>query len=270
MSEAFARHEELVVDVAVILETQGFEVALEADVAGLRVDLLATKGRGRGRTRILVECKALSKLVGLRTARSFATTVQFLRETKHVKAGWLVALEGFTPRAREVAERFGIKVSTLSELRNEYSIEPEELRSGLEKLRSVHYPAARTKKRVFVVMPFTPEMDDVFLLGIRWVVNQLGIVAERADDLQHNGEIIGVIQRAIREYDGVIGDTTGANPNVCYEVGFAHALERPTVLLCRKGESLPFDLQGVNHLMYRNVVHLRERLPKQLKAALGL
>ena len=71
MSEAFARHEELVVDVAVILETQGFEVALEADVAGLQVDLLATKGRGRGRTRILVECKAFSRLVGLRTARSF-------------------------------------------------------------------------------------------------------------------------------------------------------------------------------------------------------
>ena len=83
MSEAFARHEELVVDVAVILETQGFEVALEADVAGLQVDLLATKGRGS----ILVECKAFSRLVGLRTARSFATTVQFLRETKHVEAG---------------------------------------------------------------------------------------------------------------------------------------------------------------------------------------
>ena len=106
---------------AVILETQGFEVALEADVAGLQVNLLATKGRGRGRTRILVECKAFSRLVGLRTARSFATTVQFLRETKHVEAGWLVALEGFTPRAREMAERFGIKVGTLSELRKAFS-----------------------------------------------------------------------------------------------------------------------------------------------------
>jgi nucleoside 2-deoxyribosyltransferase len=119
-------------------------------------------------------------------------------------------------------------------------------------------------KRVFVIMPFSSEMLDVFILGIRWAAAALGVVAHRADDLQHAGDIVAEVKRAIREYDIVIGDTTGANPNVCYEVGIAHALDRPTLLICRDGEDLPFDLQGINHLKYPNVVELRSKLRSRL------
>ena len=96
------------------------------------------------------------------------------------------------------------------------------------------------------------------------------IVAERSDDLEHHGEIIGEIKTAIQSYDVIVGDTSGANPNVCYELGYAHALDRPTILICRKGEKLPFDLQGTNHLFYSNILELREPLKEKLETALGL
>ena len=118
-------------------------------------------------------------------------------------------------------------------------------------------------------MPFTDEMLDVFILGIRWAAKEVAAVAERADDLEHNGEIIGEIRKAIAEYDAVVADTTGANPNVCYEVGYAHALQRPTVLICRDGERLPFDLKGTNYLMYANILSLRDPLKVKLAAALN-
>jgi nucleoside 2-deoxyribosyltransferase len=114
-------------------------------------------------------------------------------------------------------------------------------------------------------MPFSEEMLDVFLLGIRSVAAELNFVANRADDLEHNGEIIDEIKDAIKTADFVIADTTGSNANVCYEVGFAHALEKPTVLLCRKGEKLPFDLKGTNHIMYPNVVGIRTMLKAKLE-----
>ena len=112
-------------------------------------------------------------------------------------------------------------------------------------------------------------MDDVFILGIRWAADQLGAVAERSDDLEHNGGIIAEIKTANQQYDVIVGDTTGGNPNVCYEVGYAHALEKPTILICRKGEELPFDLQGTNHIMYPNVLGLRAPLKEKLQAALA-
>jgi hypothetical protein len=119
-------------------------------------------------------------------------------------------------------------------------------------------------------MPFKPEFDDVYILGIRWAAEKLGVVAQRADDFKHMGDIVAEVKRAIQEYDAIVGDTTGSNANVCYEVGFAHALSRPTVLICRSGGELPFDLQGINHILYPSVVELRPRLLPMLQTALGM
>lgn len=103
----------------------------------------------------------------------------------------------------------------------------------------------------------------------RWAAKEVNAVAVRADDLEHNGEIIEEIKKAIAEYDVIVADTTGANPNVCYEVGYAHALQRPTVLICRDSERLPFDLKGTNHLMCANILSLRDPLKVKLAAALN-
>lgn len=59
---------------------------------------------------------------------------------------------------------------------------------------------------------------------------------------------------------------TGRNPNVFYEIGYALALERQTILLCRKGEVIPFDLQAINHISYSSIVELKERLERRLRA----
>jgi hypothetical protein len=40
-------------------------------------------------------------------------------------------------------------------------------------------------------------------------------------------------------------------------------------LITRAGEPLPFDLQSKNHIFYRSIVELREKLDKRLKATLG-
>lgn len=43
----------------------------------------------------------------------------------------------------------------------------------------------------FAIMPFSEEMLEVFILGIRWAASELSVAVERADDLQHNGESSG-------------------------------------------------------------------------------
>jgi hypothetical protein len=65
--------------------------------------------------------------------------------------------------------------------------------------------------------------------------------------------------------DAIIADTTGGNPNVFYEIGYAHALHKTTILIGRKGQPLPFDIQSMNLILYDDVVELRERLENRIK-----
>ena len=123
--------------------------------------------------------------------------------------------------------------------------------------------------RIFVAMPFTRALNDVYLLGVREVAERLGCVVERADEVEHNGYIVSVIQELVRASDILIADTTARNPNVFYEVGYAHALGKPTVLICQEGEDIPFDIKAVNLIIYGSIVELREKLEKRLRSMLS-
>jgi hypothetical protein len=72
------------------------------------------------------------------------------------------------------------------------------------------------RKKAFVVMPFKPELHDLWELGIRETMEQLGYQCERAD-VGHPGFIVQLIHQKIREADCVIAEMTGSNQNVFYE-----------------------------------------------------
>jgi len=57
---------------------------------------------------------------------------------------------------------------------------------------------------------------------------------------------------AIASADFVIADVSRGNPNVFYEVGYAHALRKNTILLVSKDADpkLPTDLEGTFYLTY--------------------
>ncbi|MDE0101723.1 MAG: restriction endonuclease [Bryobacterales bacterium] len=252
--------------VAVLLEQSDRTVELEKSTHGMMVDIWATDRDGGT---LVVECKTFGKLVGEATARQFARTVEVLRREQSKLEAWLVTTSGFTPNAHAVLASSGIKGMTLDEVFAQFGKDEEEL--GID---DSIWTGGGTKSqsrdtRVFVIMPFNDHMLDVFMLAVRWVTEKLGMVAKRSDDIDHNGEIIQQIQAAIREYDIVVGDTSGSNPNVCYEIGFAHGLGKQCVLMCEKGNSLPFDLQGKNHLMYENILDLRVKLEKKLTEVRG-
>ena len=253
---------ELESTVASVLEQSKWNVLVEHDASGIMVDIWASK---KDSGNLIVGCKAYRKLVGLRTARQFASTVRFLREKNQNLSAWLVTTSGFTANAQTALAHAKIRAYTLDGLLNEFKLTRGTIYSGCEKWNKEANKARSGKIRAFVITPLDAGMDDVFFLGILWATKKLKIVTKRSDTLEHNGEIIEGIRAAIGDYDIIIADTSGANPNVCYEVGFAHALKKYCVLACRKGNKLPFDLQGVNHLIYRNIIDLRELLRTELE-----
>ena len=59
------------------------------------------------------------------------------------------------------------------------------------------------------------------------------------------------ILRNIESADAVVADLTTADPNVMYEVGFAHALKKPVLPIVQKDSSgIPSDLSGYLFYVY--------------------
>lgn len=117
----------------------------------------------------------------------------------------------------------------------------------------------------FVLMPFDKAFDDIYKLGIKETATTLGILAERVDEQVFQEGILERIYRQIELADLVVADMTGQNPNVFYEVGYAHAKGKLCVLLTQKAEDIPFDLKHHRHIVYGSSIgHLRDQLAEEM------
>jgi hypothetical protein len=257
-------------EVAAIYRALGARVEVDVGLAGSQIDVLVREQTPSGsEVTMAVECKSSQRPVGIEAIVLFASVAQLLRHRGLINRATVVARSGFTRQAREAASEYSLELLELADLEQRAKGKQDAIDvAEREFAKEQSTPDRDRPKRVFVVMPFSKEFEDVYLLGIREVAENLGFTVERADDIEHSESILDVIRARIRAADAVVGDTTGSNPNVFYEIGYAHALESPTILIARKGSNLPFDLRSVNHIMYETIVELRERLKKRLSALL--
>jgi len=134
-----------------------------------------------------------------------------------------------------------------------------------EQLRSVGYISS-SKPNIFVAMPFSEDMDDLFHYGIQGAVNVAGFLCERADLSTFTGDVMEWVKKRISTSSLVIADLSKANPNVYLEVGYAWGCNKPTVLLVKDTNELKFDVQGQRCIKYKNIKNLEESLTKELSS----
>lgn len=104
------------------------------------------------------------------------------------------------------------------------------------------------KKRIFVVLPFQEGPLSVYnelkkRLGERFEVSHSG-------DLDNSQSILKDIIQSIVNADFILVDLTGDNPNVYYELGIAHALNKNTIIITQSIDSLPFDIRSYRVIPY--------------------
>lgn len=99
-------------------------------------------------------------------------------------------------------------------------------------------------------MPFAEELSDVYKYLISDGLAAAGYEAKRADDILSQNNILGDIIEGIATSDLIVADLTGANPNVYYELGIAHALNKKVILLTQEIDDLPFDLRSYRVVAY--------------------
>ena len=260
-------------EVASIFRALGARVEHEVALAGNQIDIVVREETPSGTSIItVVECKAFSRPVSLDVVNAFAALAHLLKQRGLVHRAAVVADKGFTRAAREAGRSHSIELLEIADLRQRVRGKTAALSTALKEVEEEERQQSFRPRptRIFVAMPFTRALNDVYLLGVREVAERLGCVVERADEVEHNGYIVSVVQERVRTSDILIADTTARNPNVFYEVGYAHALGKATVLICQEGEDIPFDIKAVNHIIYGSIVELREKLERRLHSMLKL
>lgn len=122
-----------------------------------------------------------------------------------------------------------------------------------------------TKPKIFVVMQFSKEYNELFEEVIRPVTEKFGYECIRADEYYTGTPILTDIIKSIQDSTAIIAEITPDNPNVFYEIGYSHAIGKPTILLCdKKREKLPFDLSGFRTLFYENSIAGKKKVENSL------
>lgn len=122
---------------------------------------------------------------------------------------------------------------------------------------------------ILVLIPFSDKFADVYSLGIKQVATDLKCRCERVDEIEYNDLILAKIYQEIGRANLIVADMTGRNPNVFYEVGYAHALKKEVILLTQDAADIPFDLAGHNHIVYQGkITKLQKLLHKRLESFL--
>ncbi|MEW6262674.1 MAG: nucleoside 2-deoxyribosyltransferase [Thermodesulfobacteriota bacterium] len=116
--------------------------------------------------------------------------------------------------------------------------------------------------------PYNPNLKDVHNF-VKEVFAEFGIKADRADDIEHQERITDIVLDQIKRSEFLFADLSGERPNVYYEVGYAHALGKRTILYRRKGTPLHIDLSVHNVPEYENVTQLRNLFRDRLTVITG-
>lgn len=119
-----------------------------------------------------------------------------------------------------------------------------------------------TTTECFVIMPYglkpfpdnsgrSFDFEKVYRVMIQRAVREAGMVAVRSDERLSSAIIHSEMFRDLRDREVVLADLSLDNPNVFYELGVRHVMNAGgTVLICRKGSALPFDVKLSRVIFY--------------------
>jgi hypothetical protein len=120
---------------------------------------------------------------------------------------------------------------------------------------------------VFVLTPFNERFQESFDT-IAAACRDVGLHCLRGDEEQVQGDLMSHILRSIVKARLIIANIDGRNPNVFYELGIAHALDKVTILVTKSIKSAPFDLRAKKLIIYQDMNELQEGLLKELTRSL--
>lgn len=109
---------------------------------------------------------------------------------------------------------------------------------------------AGTNVVCFVMRPFQEPFDTIHDDHIKPALGRICVECMASDDFYSTNDVMKDIWDSINRAYFVVADMTGRNPNVMYEVGIAHTIGKPVILITQNIKDVPFDLRAIRHIQY--------------------
>jgi hypothetical protein len=202
----------------------------------------------------------------LGTFERMAYVVQFDVESDEIEAGFrdnihIISISATGRNSRDAAlAQFFDEILTHLDTRSGISLrasrpdvfEPVDTGAVQRAVESLDDAAVieATSRLCFVMMPFNGMFDEVYRNLIAPAVSSQGLTPMRADEMSGPGFVMEQIRSAIQQARLCIADVTGNNANVLYEVGLAHAMKKPLILLAERESRVPFDVAHERVIFY--------------------
>ncbi len=126
---------------------------------------------------------------------------------------------------------------------------------------------------LFVLMPFRKDLAQLELC-ITEAGRAVGLNVTRADRFFTQDPALSKVWQSINAASAMIVECSDRNPNVFYELGLAHAIGKPTVLIQQQGSTMPFDTRHLQYIKYdytpRGMKLLERELAQAIKTVLNL
>jgi hypothetical protein len=104
--------------------------------------------------------------------------------------------------------------------------------------------------KCFVIMPFSGKIGSYYEKIYSKSIRDCGMTPLRADEYFGARPIMSDVIKSIYESDIILADLTDRNPNVNYELGIAHSLGKPTIMIAQSKGDIPFDYQHIRIHFY--------------------
>lgn len=117
-------------------------------------------------------------------------------------------------------------------------------------MNTIKIDLGEVENSCFVVMPFSSLFQIEYEKIIQPALLELNIQCVRGDEIYTKQRIVDDIWNSIKKCRFVLAELTGKNPNVLYEIGLAHAIGKPVIIITRNGDDVPFDLKALRYLYY--------------------
>ena len=126
---------------------------------------------------------------------------------------------------------------------------------------------------IFVLMPLSPDLKPVYEDHIEKVASELKLRIKRANDLFSKDSTMTDIWNTVNQANLCIADCTGRNPNVFYELGIAHTINKPVILITQNETDVPFDLRHFPYIKYdytpRGMIEFDNQLRNAISKVVG-
>lgn len=164
-------------------------------------------------------------------------------------------------------EKLNMPLSQLENLRilNELKVQPKQPNDTEKQIEFKQSTVKVNEKLCFIIMPYTDKLNPIYENIIKPVIKDLKLECLRADEIFTSKSIIEDIWNNIKKARFIIADLTDRNPNVFYELGLAHALNKEVILLTQDINDVPFDLRHLRFIVYQDSIAGADKLKSDLK-----